>query len=169
MCVFPNEHKLQAGSLVKPHNGTVLETTISLFFSILLNFAVVAEMSVCPFQDWREIILFGDTFSYSCFFCGFSKLQGYSLNSTEMLKMLAVSKIGCRVVFLKYQSMQWNISVQSADQSKFYFNLFCRLVADSYFKKLCNTVRYTQENIKYLTWRIIATNSCIPSCARINK
>ena len=47
--------------------------------------------------------------------------------------------------------MQWNI-VPSSRRTILNFILisswlFCRLVADSYFKKRCNTVRYTLENI----------------------
>ena len=41
--------------------------------------------------------------------------------TTETLKKAGFSKLGCRVVFLKYLSMDWNSSVQSADQSKLYF------------------------------------------------
>ena len=40
------------------------------------------------------------------------------------VKKIEVSKLGCRVILLKYQSLEWNSSVQSADQSKFSFSLF---------------------------------------------
>ena len=41
-----------------------------------------------------------------------SHVQGYSLQSTFLKE---VSKLGCRVVFLKYLSMERNSFIESAD------------------------------------------------------
>ena len=40
-----------------------------------------------------------------------SDIQGYSLNSTEMVKKALVRKLGCHVAFLKYLSIEWKSSV----------------------------------------------------------
>ena len=43
----------------------------------------------------------------------------------------------------------------------------CRLVADSYFEKLWNTVRYTLENIHVSKLQFPSPHVCIPFCSKI--
>ena len=71
-----------------------------------------------------------------------SGLQQLKCSNTTSLTKCSKRQVDSKLVrllprFRKYLSMEWNISVQAN---------FCRIVADSYLKKLCNTVRYTLEN-----------------------
>ena len=67
--------------------------------------------------------------------------------------MCVFPKLGLRVVFLKYLSMEWisrRTSIRFILTSP--WQHLCRRVANSYYKKWCDSVRYTLENILLGIW-----------------
>ena len=107
------------------------------------------------------------TTTFSTRVIAYLQIQGYSLKSTETEKSQVVSKLGYRVVFI----YPWNGIVPSSRRTgpKFYFNHYiygnlCRLVAESYFKRCCNTVRYTLENILVVNYRYVCIYNVYKHC-----
>ena len=71
-------------------------------------------------------------------------VQGYSLKSTETFKRQVVRKLGihlCNGIVPSSRRTSLNYILNYSWQR------FCRLVADSHLKKVCNTDRYTLETI----------------------
>ena len=101
----------------------------------------------CPTLPPKKIF---KSYFYLLFFCMFC-YKNIFLSLPKRSKMQVVSKLGCRIVFLKYLSMKWNSSVQSEDQSKFYFNLFMATLLQTSLqllplKKLCNTIHFIDNH-----------------------
>ena len=92
------------------------------------------------------------------------KRQGYSLKSTEirsygrMLVSLAAASFSKVSTYLSWMECFRLVGGQILFFISSWHH-FCRLVADSYFIKWCNSIRYTLENI-LVYWRIKTVYIC---------